>query len=140
MTLRIYEESCEIKLPSRISNQTVKFRIKPQSENKLGLQVLLSKVTECAARLCVVMTSSQTVMAHNVPRKIGQQFTFFAFVRSKVQTPLVVSFVPSFNFDEENSYCQVGRGCVRICRYLFSFLSFVCFSFLVLIYLSLPLT
>lgn len=68
--------------------------------NKLRTQILLNEITKWifTGCLCVVMTSSQTVMAHNVPRKMGQQLSFFVPARTKVQTPLVVFLFPVFDW------------------------------------------
>lgn len=69
-------------------------------QNKLSTQILLNEITKWifTGCLCVVMTSSQTVMAHNVPRKMGQQLSFFVRARTKVQTPLVVFLFPVFDW------------------------------------------
>lgn len=73
-----------------------------KSKNKVKLWVQLNEITQSifAGCLCVVMASSQTVMAHNVPRKIGQQFSSFFLcfcTRTKVQTRLLF-FALSFNW------------------------------------------
>lgn len=67
-------------------------------QNKLRTQILLKEITKWifTGCLCVVMTSSQTVMAHNVPRKMGQQLSFFCSCMDKSSNPTCCFFVPRF--------------------------------------------
>lgn len=86
-------------------------------QNKLRTQILLNEITKWifTGCLCVVMTSSQTVMAHNVPRKMGQQLSFFVRARTKVQTPMVV-FFPQFLTDFDESVYFSFMSAVHIFR------------------------
>ncbi len=58
----------------------------------------------------MVMTSSQTVMAHNVPRKIGQQFTFLFLYTDKSSNPTCCFLFPVVTDFDECMYCSVLSG------------------------------
>lgn len=94
--ISIYKESIVIKLSSKVIKAVIRKVWRSESNHRVKTNsgstfCWMKSLSASLVWLCVVMTSSQTLMAHNVPRKIGQQFTFFVFVHGqKFKTPLVV--------------------------------------------------